>query len=66
LLFVRQRLPLKTVFVARMAVYVAVAEDFEAVLVSWDIEILERCPESMPAMSPEKWLENASRTGERE
>jgi hypothetical protein len=34
-----------------------------AVLVSWDEEMLERCPESVLAMSPEKWLENASRTG---
>lgn len=48
------------------AVYVSVAEDFEAVLVSWDAEMLERCPESVLAMSPEKWLENAPRTGERE
>ena len=47
------------------AVYVSVAEDFEAVLVSWDEEMLERCPESVVAMSPEKWLENASGTGER-
>lgn len=47
------------------AVYIAVAEDFDAVLVSWDEEMLERCPESVFAMSPEKWLENAPRTGER-
>jgi hypothetical protein len=62
---VRQRLPLKIVFVAD-AVYVAVAEDFDAVLVSWDEEMLERCPESVLAMNPEKWLENTSRTGGRE
>jgi len=48
------------------AVYAAVAEDFDAVLVSWDEEMLERCPESVLAMSPEKWLENDSRTGGRE
>jgi predicted nucleic acid-binding protein len=48
------------------AVYAAVAEDFDAVLVSWDEEMLERCPESVIVMSPEKWLENASRTGGRE
>jgi predicted nucleic acid-binding protein len=48
------------------AVYVAVAEDFDAVLISWDEEMLERCPESVLAMSPEKWLENAPRTGGRE
>jgi predicted nucleic acid-binding protein len=41
------------------AIYVAVAEDFDAILVSWDEEILERCPESVLALSPEKWLENA-------
>ncbi|MDD4652057.1 MAG: type II toxin-antitoxin system VapC family toxin [Methanothrix sp.] len=40
------------------AVYVAVAEDFDSVLVSWDEEMLERCPESVLAMSPEQWLEN--------
>jgi predicted nucleic acid-binding protein len=45
------------------AVYVAEAEDFEAVLISWDEEMLERCPKSVLAMSPEKWLENTSRTG---
>ena len=44
------------------AVYAAVAEDFDAVLVSWDEEMLERCPESVLAMSPEKWLENVTRT----
>jgi predicted nucleic acid-binding protein len=47
------------------AVYVAVAEDFEAVLVSWDEEMLERCPESVLAMSPERWLENTTGTGGR-
>jgi len=47
------------------AVYAAVAEHFDAVLVSWDEEMLERCPESVLAMSPEKWQENASRTGGR-
>jgi hypothetical protein len=38
----------------------------DAILVSWDEEMLERCPESVLAMSPEKWLEIVSRTGERE
>jgi len=46
------------------AVYVAVASDYDAILVSWDEEMLERCPESVLAMSPEAWLENAARTGE--
>jgi len=48
------------------AVYAAVAEDFDAVLVSWDEEMRERCPESVLAMSPEKWLENVTRTEGRE
>ena len=46
------------------AVYVAVASDYDAILVSWDEEMLERCPESVLAMSPEAWMENAARTGE--
>ena len=46
------------------AVYVAVARDYDAILVSWDEEMLERCPESVLAMSPEVWLENAAMTGE--
>ena len=46
------------------AVYVAVASDYDAILVSWDEEMLERCPESVLAMRPEAWLENAARTGE--
>ena len=46
------------------AVYVAVARDYDAILVSWDEEMLERCPESVLAMSPEGWLEDAAGTGE--
>jgi predicted nucleic acid-binding protein len=34
------------------AVYAAVAEDFDAVLVSWDEEMLERCPESVASDEP--------------
>jgi len=45
------------------AVYAAVAEDFDAVLVSWDKEMLERCPESVIAMSPEKWLSDSTGNG---
>ena len=48
------------------AVYAAVAEDFDAALVSWDEEMLERCPESVLAMSPEKWMENVTRADGRE
>jgi len=39
------------------AVYAAVAENFDATLVSWDEEMLERCPLSVQAISPERWLE---------
>jgi predicted nucleic acid-binding protein len=39
------------------AVYAAVAENFDAVLVSWDEEMLERCPQSVQTVSPERWLE---------
>ena len=46
------------------AVYIAVARDYDAILVSWDEEMLERCPESVLAMSPELWLENAAMIGE--
>ena len=46
------------------AVYVAVASDYDAILISWDEEMLERCPESVLAMSPEGWLEDAAGTGE--
>ncbi|HWQ20713.1 MAG TPA: hypothetical protein VN455_13100 [Methanotrichaceae archaeon] len=38
------------------AVYLAVAEAFDATLVSWDKEILQRTPESIPATSPSQWL----------
>lgn len=39
------------------AVYAAVAENFDAILVSWDEEMLERCPQSVRTISPERWLE---------
>ena len=39
------------------AVYAAVAENFDAVLVSWDEEMLERCPQTVQTISPERWLE---------
>ena len=38
------------------AIYAAVAENFDAILVSWDEEMLERCPNSVQAISPERWL----------
>lgn len=39
------------------AVYAAVAENFDATLVSWDEEMLERSPQSVRAINPERWLE---------
>jgi predicted nucleic acid-binding protein len=39
------------------AVYAAVAENFDATLVSWDEEMLECCPQSVQAINPERWLE---------
>lgn len=36
------------------AVYVAVAEDFDSILISWDAEMLQRSPEFVLAMSPEQ------------
>jgi len=45
------------------AVYVAVAEVFDAALISWDEEMLQRSPEFVPTMSPEEWLEGPTKTG---
>jgi len=45
------------------AVYVAVAEDFDSILISWDAEMLQRSPEFVLAMSPEQWLEKPTRIG---
>jgi len=39
------------------AVYIGVAAAFDAALVSWDQEMLQRCPDSVPALSPEQWME---------
>jgi predicted nucleic acid-binding protein len=39
------------------AVYIGVAAAFDATLVTWDQEMLQRCPEFIPAMSPEQWME---------
>jgi len=39
------------------AVNVAVADKFNADLVSWDDEMIQRCPEFVKAISPEQWLE---------
>ena len=39
------------------AVYAAVAEDFDAILISWDEEMLQRSPKIVSAMSPMQWLD---------
>lgn len=38
------------------AIYVAVAENLDAVLISWDEEMLQRGPASLVTMNPEDWL----------
>jgi predicted nucleic acid-binding protein len=38
------------------AVYVAVAEAFGATLITWDREMLSRCPSVVATMTPESWL----------
>jgi hypothetical protein len=37
------------------AAYVAVADAFDATLVSWDQEMLKRCPAAVATMTPESW-----------
>jgi predicted nucleic acid-binding protein len=37
------------------AVYVAVTEAFDAALISWDQEMLKRCPAAVATMTPEEW-----------
>jgi predicted nucleic acid-binding protein len=39
------------------AVYVAVADAFDAALISWDQEMLKRCPAAVETMTPEEWCE---------
>ena len=42
------------------SVYVAVAAEFDSTLISWDVEMLQRCPEFVYTMSPERWLEEST------
>ena len=35
---------------------VAVAEAFDATLLTWDTEMLERSPDVVPTMTPADWL----------
>jgi predicted nucleic acid-binding protein len=37
------------------AVYVAVAVTFNAALISWDQEMLKRCPPAVETMTPDHW-----------
>ncbi len=37
------------------AAYVAVADAFDAALISWDQEMLKRCPAAVVTMTPEGW-----------
>lgn len=38
------------------SVYVAVAERFSGMLITWDTEMLERAPAVVPTMTPADWL----------
>ncbi len=38
------------------SVYVAVAEAFDATLITWDTEVLARAPAVVPTMTPADWL----------
>lgn len=39
------------------SVYVAVAEEFSATLITWDAEMLQRCPAIVPVITPSGWME---------
>jgi predicted nucleic acid-binding protein len=39
------------------AVYAAVAEAFNATLITWDQEMLARCPAAVPTLTPAIWIE---------
>lgn len=41
------------------AVYVAVASEFKATLVTWDDEMLERTPQEVSAITPAQWVRKA-------
>lgn len=40
------------------AVYAAVATVFDAVLISWDQEMLKRCPQTVKTISPDEWRQS--------
>jgi predicted nucleic acid-binding protein len=39
------------------AAYVALADAYDAALISWDQEMLKRCPAAVETMTPAQWLE---------
>jgi predicted nucleic acid-binding protein len=39
------------------SIYVAVAEAVDAVLVTWDVEVIERSPAGVRVLTPAQWLE---------
>lgn len=40
------------------AVYAAVAVVFDAILISWDQEMLKRCPQTEKTISPDQWSQS--------
>jgi predicted nucleic acid-binding protein len=40
------------------AAYAAVADAFDAALISWDQEMRKRCPAAVATMTPEGWCED--------
>jgi predicted nucleic acid-binding protein len=44
------------------AVYVAVAEVFDAILIAWDSEMLERCSGVVIVVTPQEWLHHHAAT----
>lgn len=42
------------------SVYVATDEMFQAILITWDGEMLKRSPSEIPVLSPEEWLKRLS------
>jgi predicted nucleic acid-binding protein len=43
------------------AVYTAVAETFNATLITWDAEMLQRSPAVVPTLTPAEWVEQGVR-----
>lgn len=39
------------------SIYVAVAETFNATLITWDAEMLQRSPAVVPTLTPMEWVE---------